>query len=358
MVNRKVKLLIPKDRGGQQQRAPAAQRSSSVGVPRGSANRSLVPTNSRNNVIERIAQNPIRFHEENGMMVPDGYTSHVIRPAAKGDVVTMARAMNRDFGSKAKAMFQSEVDAARDAIEQDLYISYRQPGKDFDCYRVGSIGKCFCGHTLDEHARFNGKVRRLKCQSGGCACEGFAYIPSRPDEVGEFWLAKRPGFDPSTWRAKCRCGHAHDRHEPKYKRCKECSCSNFNSNFLCAACSNHWEQHETFIERGSEREQQNLPTGEFYMPFAELPDMQQVILTGSDAHMPSPYLDAAPRQSLPQSGGMRGRSNALQASNRPAIGYDQYSNPSARGDSNANTSQKGPMRGRGPLRGNHQATEE
>ncbi|CAF4422600.1 unnamed protein product, partial [Adineta steineri] len=77
-----------------------------------------------------------------------------------------------------------------------------------------------------------------------------------------------------------------------------------------------------------------------------------------DAHMPSPYLDAAPRQSLPQSGGMRGRSNALQASNRPAIGYDQYSNPSARGDSNANTSQKGPMRGRGPLRGNHQATEE
>ncbi len=64
--------------------------------------------------------------------------------------------MNHDFGSKAKAMFQSEVDAARDAIEQDLYISYRQPGKDFDCYRVGSAAKCFCGHTLDEHAKYNG----------------------------------------------------------------------------------------------------------------------------------------------------------------------------------------------------------
>lgn len=68
----------------------------------------------------------------------------------------MARAMNHDFGTKAKAMFQSEIDAARDAIEQDLYISYRQPGKDFDCYRIGSTGKCFCGHTLAEHVKFNG----------------------------------------------------------------------------------------------------------------------------------------------------------------------------------------------------------
>lgn len=37
-----------------------------------STNRTIVPSNSRNNVLERVAQNPIRFHEENGMMVPDG----------------------------------------------------------------------------------------------------------------------------------------------------------------------------------------------------------------------------------------------------------------------------------------------
>ncbi|CAF5181947.1 unnamed protein product, partial [Rotaria magnacalcarata] len=109
----------------------------------------------------------------------------------------------------------------------------------------------------------------------------------------------------------------------------ECSCSNFISNFSCAACNNHWEQHETFFERGSEREQQKLPTGEFYMPFSELPDMQQVILTGSDAHMPSPYLDAAPRRpSIQQSGDIRGRAAALQTSNRAAIGYEQQPNPS------------------------------
>lgn len=80
---------------------------------------------------------------------------------------------------------------------------------------------------------------------------------------------------------------------------------------MCAACNGHWEQHETFVERGSEREQQKLPTGEFYMPFAELPDMQQVILTGSDAHMPSPYLDAAPRRAVQQGGETRGRAAAL-----------------------------------------------
>jgi hypothetical protein len=68
----------------------------------------------------------------------------------------MARAMNCDFAPKVKAMYQSEIDAARDAIEQDLYISYRQPGKDFDCYRIGSTGKCFCGHTLSEHAKYSG----------------------------------------------------------------------------------------------------------------------------------------------------------------------------------------------------------
>jgi hypothetical protein len=43
------------------------------------------------------------------------------------------------------------------------------------------------------------------------------------------------------------------------------------------------------------------------MPFTELPDMQQVIMTGSDVHMPSPYLDTAPRRSIQQGGDIRGR---------------------------------------------------
>ena len=54
----------------------------------------------------------------------------------------------------------------------------------------------------------------LPCRQAGCKCKGFAWIPSRPEEVGEFWFARRRDFDPSTWRAKCRCKHSHEDHEP------------------------------------------------------------------------------------------------------------------------------------------------
>lgn len=156
----------------------------------------------------------------------------------------------------------------------------------------------------------------------------------------------------------------------------ECGCGNFNSNFLCAACNNHWEQHETFFERGSEREQQNLPTGEFYMPFAELPDMQKVILTGSDAHMPSPYLDAAPRRPIGRGSDSRGQTTSIrtlfiyfcfsifqnmilslaEGPTRPALSYQQHSNGATNSNTNGPNKNRSPMRG--PMRGSHRATEE
>lgn len=40
----------------------------------------------------------------------------------------------------------------------------------------------------------------------------FCFIPSRPEEVGEFWLKKRATFDPKAWRAQCRCKHTHEEH--------------------------------------------------------------------------------------------------------------------------------------------------
>ncbi|CAF0735594.1 unnamed protein product [Didymodactylos carnosus] len=267
----------------------------------GTQSRAVVPT-SRNTALERVAQNPIRFHDQDGMLVPDGYTARQIRPAARADVVTMARAMNADFAPKAKAMFQSEVEAARTAIETGKMCNLL-PGKDFDCYRISSSGKCFCGHLLSDHEKYTGKSHRLKCKTPSCTCPAFEYVPGRADEVGEFWLAKRPGFDPSQWRAK--------------------------------------EEHETFFESGSDRDAQKLPTGSFYLPFAELPDMQQVIFTGSDDHMPSPYLDQMPRNAVQQGS----KANALQRASRPAIGYNQ---PQSKPRNN----------NRSPLRGQHRADQE
>jgi len=47
----------------------------------------------------------------------------------------------------------------------------------------------------------------------------------------------------------------------------------------------------------------------------------------------------------------------IEATNRPAIGYEQYANPSARsGAGGTNANHRSPVRG--PLRGSHRATEE
>jgi len=34
-------------------------------------------------------------------------------------------------------------------------------------------------------------------------------------------VIKQPDYGASTWRTKRKCSHAHDRHEPEYKRYKD-----------------------------------------------------------------------------------------------------------------------------------------
>ena len=82
-------------------------------------------------------------------------------------------------------------------------------------------------------------------------------------DVGEFWFARRRNFDINTYRVKCKCKHSHDMHDPTLFNCKEkgCGCSAFNSDFLCAACDQHWERHETFFETEKERKEKKLPFG-------------------------------------------------------------------------------------------------
>lgn len=40
-----------------------------------------------------------------------------------------------------------------------------------------------------------------------------------------------------------------------------CGCGHFISNFLCAACDKHWEDHETFFETEDVRVANGLPVG-------------------------------------------------------------------------------------------------
>ena len=50
----------------------------------------------------------------------------------------------------------------------------------------------------------SGPKSLVPCAFKSCRCRAFTFIPSRPEDVGEFWLQRRPGFNPSTWSAKCR----------------------------------------------------------------------------------------------------------------------------------------------------------
>ncbi|XP_057576601.1 protein FAM221B [Hippopotamus amphibius kiboko] len=192
-----------------------------------------------------------------------GNTIHPVVPAKQADLVEVAKAMHREkFGAQVNYLFQWEKDAALNAIQTGLYIGWRCPHYLWDCFRIGDESKCFCGHLLREHQIISDIS--VPCNVGQCRCLMFCFIPSRPEEVGEFWLKRRATFDPRAWRAQCRCKHSHEDHTATRShscRVKGCCCNCFESNFLCAACDRRWEEHETFFETGETRRRGGRPHG-------------------------------------------------------------------------------------------------
>ncbi|XP_006143216.1 protein FAM221B isoform X2 [Tupaia chinensis] len=192
-----------------------------------------------------------------------GYTVHPVVPAKQAELVEVAKAMHREqFGAQVKNLFQWETDAALNAIQTGLYIGWRCPHYLWDCFRIGDESKCFCGHLLREHQIISDIS--VPCHVSQCRCLMFCFIPSRPEEVGEFWLRRRATFDPKAWRAQCRCKHSHEDHSATGChpcRHRGCCCSSFESNFLCAACDRRWEEHETFFETRETRRRGGRPYG-------------------------------------------------------------------------------------------------
>lgn len=111
-----------------------------------------------------------------------GYTKREIHQAEKAELISVARAMNDDFEPKLRKLFNAEVQAADQAIKSGLYVGYRCPEFTWDCIRVYGEHKCFCGHLLKSHDEFNGRNYMLPCHE--CKCKRFAFIPSRPEDVG------------------------------------------------------------------------------------------------------------------------------------------------------------------------------
>ena len=225
-----------------------------------------------------------RVNREVRQMI-DGSTVRPIKPANQYDVISMARAMNRDnFAERVQEIFEPERDGALLAIQTGIYISWRCPDQQHDCQRIGMNGRCFCGHILADHKKWDGHSLTTPC--GLCKCRGFAWVPSRPEEVGEFWLRRRPDFDETSYRAKCKCKHTHEQHEPNGdRRCtvRGCAkCFHFDSAFLCAACDRHWQVHDTVFENESMRLKEGRAVGQDYLPFAEAPGLKRIVMGGED----------------------------------------------------------------------------
>lgn len=188
------------------------------------------------------------------------------------------------FGPSAesKDMLRRERTAAIDAVTSGIYLVYRQlSGKQTDdCFRVGPQTRCFCGHSLSDHEPLlprNVSKRRLpRCT--GCPCEAFAYVPNSPAEIGEHWISRRKGFDPSQWFPKCSCGHTTQQHDPVSKKCKACArCFRFTGQFGCLVCDSRYEEHATLLELESERSQEGRTVGEAFMPLHLAPDAARAV---------------------------------------------------------------------------------
>ncbi|CAH8570866.1 unnamed protein product [Schistosoma bovis] len=253
--------------------------------------------------------------DDNGDIIPGTYRTPVgevkikkIEASGNYDIVSLARSMNDNFASRTKELFTPEVEAVKEAIKTGIYVAWRpidKPWNQQDCQRVCSTSRCFCGHSLNQHEAFSVNKAFPKCNQTGCSCKGFKFVPSRPEEVGEFWLTRRNDFDGNSYRVKCKCKHTHEEHVadlvPYRCKVKRCNCSGFSSAFLCAACDKHWHEHQTVFETEMERKAEGRPVGEGWIPFAELPELAKIALTGVDnpaIQTLTDALSASARQSL------------------------------------------------------------
>jgi hypothetical protein len=204
-----------------------------------------------------------------------------LQARAPSDVDTLT-AQLQAFGpsEESKAMMLREDNAARAAIATGVYGSYRNTAKraQQDCFRVGPQSICFCGHALSAHQMSRGGPPRC----GDCSCQSFSYVPAAPAEIGEEFLTRRKGFDPSAWFPKCHCGHGPRSHDPRTRRCNACrSCFRFEGHFACLVCDGRYEDHETLFESAAERRVANLPVGDEYVPLAREDRALQELVFGA-----------------------------------------------------------------------------
>ena len=206
----------------------------------------------------------------------------MIQPRTQQELLHQFQHNNGSIAQGPQKIMELEEEAASMAVSTGVYVTYQtnchnNKRKD-DCARIGPRSKCFCGCPYSKHMA--SRNPRKPCQSKRCKCKGFNFIPTRPEEVGDWWLTRRKGFNVNTWRCKCKCGCAHDRHDPVLRHCRDCGCGQFISNFLCIGCDGTWEDHQTMWETAQERQQHGRTVGDAFRPLAGTPGIRSHVFGG------------------------------------------------------------------------------
>ncbi len=164
------------------------------------------------------------------------------------------------------ACLRGEEEAAQESLENGLYITWgpkedcfrliredsvreKYEGGREQCCRVGSLSVCLCGHKLIDHKEVHKKssfIRPPKCNKSGCRCFGFNYMPSRPEECGQWWLPRRKDFDLKAWRRVSTTAYSLFFH----------SLQRVQSNpeeYACIGCDLKITDHETMFETRQQR---------------------------------------------------------------------------------------------------------
>jgi hypothetical protein len=180
------------------------------------------------------------------------------------------------LSSGTQLMMENEKMHANEAIESGIYVSWSSSSA-FDCFRIGSNSTCICTHGFTQHEKILSRKKfSSKCQQ--CGCKGFNFIPTLPEEIGEYWIPHQPKFDYSKWTAKCKCKHSWREHlVEKFLKCLSCSCFGFTSNFCCVVCDKFWHDHQMNYELEHDRMMKNKPIGNDWLPLSELPQISNLI---------------------------------------------------------------------------------
>lgn len=117
-------------------------------------------------------------------------------------------------------ILSNEIKAAKESIHNGIYITFI-PKETYQltslasdeirngtgqCCRISSTSLCICGHDLHNHHdvksfKNNGYIKPPQCNlCSNLRCKGYNYIPSLPEECGQWWLSRRKDFDIKQWR--------------------------------------------------------------------------------------------------------------------------------------------------------------